>query len=317
MCARQETRLVPGFKLIRISGELSRDMVRSMTGFGRAEITGQSYRVTCEVKGVNHRFLDLYLRVSRKYAVLEDRVRELVKKYVARGRIEMSLNIERIEESERSLKVDKALAMAYYKSLIELAEYLNISSNFSVIELMRLPEVFSLEDGEEDLEVLWQDVAPVVEEALRSLTAMRENEGQNLREDILKRNEQIRHTVQVIEGRSTVIPKEYAEKIRKRLSELVPEVNIEESRIVQEIALLADKASIAEEVVRLNSHIRQLASLFEAGGPVGRKCDFLVQEMFREINTIGSKANDITVSQLVVEVKAELEKMREQLQNIE
>lgn len=292
-------------------------MIRSMTGFGRADISGTSYRVACEVKGVNHRFFDLYLRLSRKYAVLEDKIRDKVKQYIARGRIEMSLNIERIEKSEHHLKVDKDLAIAYYRYLIELAEYLSISPDFNVIDIFRLPEVFSLEDEKEDIEQLWDTVSTAVEEAINGLLKMREKEGQNLRKDILARNEQVRKMVAALEERSAAIPGEYADKLRKRLADLVPELTLDETRIGQEIAIFADKANITEEIVRLRSHIQQLTGLFDVGGAVGRKGDFLVQEMFREINTIGSKANDVTVSKLVVEVKAELEKMREQLQNIE
>lgn len=292
-------------------------MVRSMTGFGRSDVSDENYRVTCEIRAVNHRFFDLYLRVSRRYALLEEPIRERLARDITRGRIEMSLNIERIGESGRKLKIDKELAIAYHDSLIELAKNLGISADFTVMDLVKLPEVLTLEDEEEDMEMVWAAVSAAVDQALEGLIRMREAEGQNLREDILGRNNVISGLVRTMEERSEVVPREYAEKIRKRLQELVPEVVMEETRIAQEIAVFADKASIAEEIVRLNSHTEQLAELLAVGGVIGRKGDFLVQEMFREINTIGSKANDVTISRLVVESKAELEKIREQLQNME
>jgi len=291
--------------------------IRSMTGFGRADVSDDFYRVTCEVKGVNHRFFDLHIRLSRRYAGLEDRIREQVKRHVIRGRIEMSLNVERVQEAERSLKVDKGLAMAYHKSLIELAEYLGISSDFSVIDVFKLPEVFNLEDETEDMDAVWRTITRAVDEALLLLLGMREREGENLRQDILSRNQQIKTMVDKIEEQAAVIPKEYADRLRIRVQELLPDMRLDENRIYQEIALFADRVNITEEIVRLRSHIEQLTGLLAAGGAVGRTGDFLLQEMFREINTIGSKANNLLVSQLVVGVKAELEKMREQFQNIE
>ncbi len=291
--------------------------IRSMTGFGRSDVSDGLYRVTCEVKAVNHRFFDLNLRISRRYAALEERVREQVKRHVTRGRIEVSLNVERSGETERTLKVDKGLAMAYYKSLIELAEYLGISSDFSVIDVLRLPEVFSLEDEIEDIDAVWLRVSRAVEEAVLLMIGMREKEGENLRQDIMLRTRHIREMLDRIEGQAAVTPREYAEKLRARIQELLCEPRLDENRMYQEIAIFADRINIAEEIVRLRSHLEQMIGLLNAGGAIGRTGDFLLQEMFREINTIGSKANDLVISQLVVGIKAELEKMREQFQNIE
>lgn len=291
--------------------------IRSMTGFGRADIADGSYRVTCEVKAVNHRFFDLNLRLSRRYAALEERIREQVKRQVTRGRIEINLNIERVGESERSLKVDKGLAMAYHKSLIELAEYLGISSDFSVIDVLRLPEVFSLEDEVEDIDAVWSRVSKAVEQAVSLMIGMREKEGENLKHDIVLRSKEIKGMLDRIEEEAAITPQEYAEKLRARLQELLSDHRLDENRIYQEVAIFADRINIAEEIVRLRSHLDQMLGLLAAGGAVGRTGDFLLQEMFREINTIGSKANNLVVSQLVVGIKAELEKMREQFQNIE
>lgn len=292
-------------------------MVKSMTGFGRGQVNNNGYQVTCEIRGVNHRFFDPYIKMPRRYSILEEKIKDLAKKYVTRGRVEISINIEKTEESERTIKVDKGLVIAYYKSLKELAENLNISPNIKIIDLFRLPDAFSLEDKEEDPEVIGKVVEESLNMAMQGFDNMRSREGQNLVVDILKRNRLIASMVEQLEKRSPEVAQEHQEKLRKRLAELLPQEDIDESRIIQEAAVFSDKANVTEEIVRLKSHVKQLEELLSAGEAVGRKCDFLVQEMFREINTIASKANDLTMSQIVIDAKAELEKIREQLQNIE
>ncbi len=292
-------------------------MVRSMTGFGRSQVRGQGYVVNCEMRGVNHRFLDVHIRTSRRYSILEEKVKEEVKQVLARGRIEISLTIEKTEDSKRAIKVDKELALAYYNYLKELAGNLNISPEISVIELFRLPEVFSLEDQEENLEIVWQVTREALNQALTSLVEMRTREGINLSRDILARNQGILRAVELLEARSPLVVEEYLNKLRNRLAELLASESIDEQRILQEAALFADRINVTEEMVRLKSHIMHLQELMNSDESVGRKCDFLVQEMFREINTVSSKANDLEMNRVVVDVKAELEKIREQLQNIE
>ncbi|MDD2619915.1 MAG: YicC family protein [Syntrophomonadaceae bacterium] len=292
-------------------------MVKSMTGFGRSQVIDSGYQVSCEIKSVNHRFLDFYIRLSRRYNILEERIKEEAKKYAQRGRLEISINIEKVGESARNIKLDKELAMAYYNYLKELAEKLNISQEIKVVDLFRLPEVFSLQDEKEDLEVVWNVLQQSIETAMNSMVEMRCKEGQNLAADILKRNAFILSLVEKLEARNPDVALEYSDKLRKRISELIPHEAFDEHRIIQEAAIFADKANITEEIVRLKSHVGHLSDLVASGETIGRKCDFLVQEMFREINTIASKANDLAMSQVVVEAKAELEKIREQLQNIE
>ncbi|MEN6349020.1 MAG: YicC/YloC family endoribonuclease [Syntrophomonas sp.] len=292
-------------------------MVKSMTGFGRSQISDGGYQVSCEIKAVNHRFLDFYIRLSRRYNALEERIKEETKKYVQRGRLEISINIEKVNESARNIKLDKELAIAYYNYLKELAENLNISPEIRVIDLFRLPEVFSLENEEEDLEAVWSCLQSAIAVSMQSLVEMREKEGRNLAQDILERNKFIVSLVDKLEARSPEVAREYSDKLLKRIGELIAQETIDQQRILQEAAIFADKSSITEEIVRLKSHTGHLANLINQDESVGRKCDFLVQEMFREINTIASKANDLEMSQVVVEVKAELEKIREQLQNIE
>lgn len=292
-------------------------MVKSMTGFGRSQINAQGYEVTCELKSVNHRFFDLHTRISRRYGYLEDRIKDELKKNLNRGRIEISINIEKTQGKARNITVDKGLAMAYYESLKDLAGNLNISPDFALMDIFRLPDVFNLADAEEDPEVIWEVMKEALEEALGSLMEMRRKEGENLSQDILARNGYILSAVNLLEKRSPQVASEYQEKLRSRIADMLGNVNIDENRLLQEAAVFADKSSITEEIVRLKSHVKHLEELMQSPEAVGRKCDFLVQEMFREINTIASKANDIEMSQIVVEVKAELEKVREQLQNIE
>ncbi|HCF50496.1 MAG TPA: YicC family protein [Syntrophomonas sp.] len=292
-------------------------MVRSMTGFGRSQIRGQGYVVSCEMRGVNHRFLDVHIRTSRRYSILEEKVKEEIKNQLTRGRIEISLTIEKTDDSRRAIKVDKGLALAYYNYLKELAENLNISPEISVIDVFRLPEVFSLEDEEENLEMVWQVVKEAIGQALTSLIEMRTREGINLTRDILARNEGILRAVENLEARSPLVVQEYQTKLKSRITEMLANEAVDEQRILQEAALFADRINVTEELVRLKSHVMHLEELMNSNESVGRKCDFLVQEMFREINTVSSKANDLEMNRVVVEVKAELEKIREQMQNIE
>jgi uncharacterized protein (TIGR00255 family) len=292
-------------------------MIKSMTGFGSHQVSDFGYQVNCEVRGVNHRYFDINIRMSRRYNILEDRLKEEVKKYVSRGRIEITINIEKTGDIERTIKVDKGLVMAYYNSLKDLAEKLNISPNIKVIDLFKLPEAFSLEDVKEDIDALWTIVQKAVSGAMVGFTEMRAREGANLANDISKRSNMVLSMVERLEKRSPVVSMEYREKLRNRLSEYIPGEMVDEQRIIQEVAIFTDKASVTEELVRLRSHLNQLDYLLKSDDTVGRKCDFLVQEMFREINTIGSKSNDLEMNQTVVEVKSELEKIREQLQNIE
>ena len=292
-------------------------MVKSMTGFGRSQVNDNGYEISCELKSVNHRYFDLHSRISRRYGFLEDKIKEELKKNLNRGRLEISINIEKTNETARNIKVDKGLAMAYYESLKDLAEILNISPDFEVVDVFRLPDVFNLADEQEDPEIIWQVLHKALDEAVNSLVEMRSKEGANLAKDILERNAYILSAVEILEKRSPLVAQEYQDKMRNRILDMLNTGTVDEGRLLQEAAIFADKASITEEIVRLKSHIKHLNELMHSGDSIGRKCDFLVQEMFREINTIASKANDIEMSQIVVDVKAELEKIREQMQNIE
>lgn len=292
-------------------------MIKSMTGFGQGEGFAPGYRVTCEIKGVNHRYFDLNLRISRRYSLLEDRIREKIKEYVSRGRIDVFINIEKTGEYKRNIKVDNDLAMIYYNSLKDLAEYLQIESSISIVDIFKLPEVFALEEDEEDLESIWSGVEAALVSSLEGLIEMRTREGQVLAEDIRRRNRYIQQTIEVIEQRAPLVVAEHMERMQKRIQELNRELIIDENRLLQEMAIFADRCSITEELVRLKSHCSQMEEMLFSNEPVGRKCDFLLQEMFREVNTIASKSNDLFINRTIVELKAELEKMREQVQNVE
>lgn len=293
-------------------------MIKSMTGFGRSQVNENGYAISCEIKGVNHRYFDPHIRMPRRYGLLEDRVKEEIKKQIHRGRIEISINIEKTRESTRNIKVDKDLAMAYYKSLKDLAEYLDMNAVFSLIDIFRLPDVFNLEDAEEDLEITWLTLQKSIAEATDGLMAMRIKEGQNLLTDLMNRTDFILNEVRKLEARAPLLEQEYEEKLRNKIKEMISLEAVDENRILQEVAIFADRVSITEEIVRLQSHVKQFNETLTNGDEaIGRKSDFLVQEMFREINTVASKANDIEMGQIVISVKAELEKIREQLQNIE
>jgi len=292
-------------------------MVKSMTGFGRGEGSSPGYQITCEVKGVNHRYFDFNLRMSRRYNILEDRIRDKVKQYIVRGRIETFINIEKTGDSKRNIKVDNDLAMLYHNSLKDLAESLQIESNINIVDIFKLPEVFALEEDEEDIESIWSGVEEALTSSLQGLIDMRIREGQALAEDIRQRNQNILKTIDAIETRSPLVVSEHMERMKKRIQELNQDLAIDENRLLQEVAVFADRTSIAEELVRMKSHCSQMEELLLSTEPVGRKCDFLLQEMFREVNTIASKANDLFINRTVVELKAELEKIREQVQNVE
>lgn len=291
-------------------------MAMSMTGYGQAQVNMSGYQVSCEVRSVNHRYLDTNVRIPRRYSALEETIKDEVKKYVSRGRLDITVGIEKIEASARNLKVDKDLAFTYYRYLKEIAEFLDISPQVKVIDLFRLPEVFSLEEEEENLEQLLPALQSAIKQSMEILVSMRSREGEYLVNDILYRNDLIAAMVKKLEERSPQAVKEHTEKLRQRITELMSH-EPDENRVYQEAAIFADRSNITEEIVRLGSHVLHLSELLQEKEPVGRKCDFLVQEMLREMNTIASKGNDYEMNRTVVEAKAELEKIREQIQNIE
>ena len=293
-------------------------MIKSMTGYGRGEAEAEGRRFTVELKSVNNRYCEVIMRQPRSLAQLEDKIRRQIQNKVTRGRIDGFITIEETGEVTPAVKVDKALALTYHKAMEELMADLAISDKISIRDLISLPNVISLEQTEDDVEAWYQAIQKATDQALEGLMSMRENEGQRLKTDILERAKIIRQLIlgQVSE-RAPLVVQEHREKLMQRLAEWLENGTIEENRLAAEVAIFTDRADISEELVRLHSHLEQLAQILTEGGAVGRKLDFLVQEMNREVNTIGSKANDLMITNAVVNAKSELEKIREQVQNIE
>ena len=295
-----------------------------MTGFGRGQYEDENFSVTVEMKTVNHRYNEVAIRLPRFLNPLEDKIRKTILKTVNRGRIDVFINADYTSSENCTLKVDKNLAAAYHKALQEVGaaiglEELNINSAQEVMYLSRCQDVINVKEGFFDVETVWPKVEQAVKEALNNLVTMRETEGGNIYGDFIYRADLIAEKLTKIEERSPMVVEEYQAKLTDRLNNLLADHNItvEPERLLQEVAIFADRASITEEIVRLKSHIKQFKNIINSDQPVGRKLDFLIQEFNREANTIASKANDYTLAQIVVEIKAEIEKIREQIQNIE
>ncbi|MHB1405502.1 MAG: YicC/YloC family endoribonuclease [Desulfitobacteriaceae bacterium] len=292
-------------------------MANSMTGFGRGEASGQGYQFTVELKAVNHRFLEVVVRLPKNFMSFEEPMRKMVQEKLQRGRVEIYINIAQTEEKKRLAKVDKELALSYDKSLKELALSLHTAYEVDIYRLAALPEVLSLEEAETDLDKLWPVCAEALAAALEHFVRMRAMEGLKLTEDLLGRLDFLAASLEKIEQRSDSVVADYQKRLRERVQALLGETVLDEARLANEVAFFADRASITEEIVRFHSHLEQSKKALKSSDAVGRKLDFLIQEMNREINTIGSKANDLGISQVVIDVKSELEKVREQVQNLE
>ena len=292
-------------------------MVRSMTGFGRGEVSRDGKEFTVEIKTVNHRYLDIFIKMPRQISFLEDRVRELVSKAISRGKIDVYITYGNYGDDSRQVTIDEQLAKAYISALEELRDRFSLADDISVSLLSKCPEVLKVEQVEEDGEQLWEILKTALDDAVASLIRMREIEGEAMKKALLERADAIEVVIGKIEARAPEVPRDYKTKLAERISDLLEQQVADESRIAMEVALFADRCSIDEELVRLKSHFGQMRQILDMDQPVGRKLDFLVQEMNREINTIGSKANDLEITRYVVDVKSEIEKIREQVQNIE
>ena len=294
-------------------------MLKSMTGFGRGEFMDAEHRLVVEVKAVNHRYNEIVIRMPKNLGSLEDKIRKTVAATLQRGRIDVFVTVDEYGEKNRGVRVDKELAIAYHKALKELGELLGTPAGESASQISRYPDVLRVEEVSTDVEGLWAKLQTAVEAAVQNLMAMRLAEGANIEQDMAARIDAIAANVDVVEERAPQVLAEYREKLLARMREALAAVGAQpdEARLLQEAALFGDRISIAEELVRLRSHLRQFKETLSSGEAVGRKLDFIVQEMNRETNTIASKANDFTVANVVVEIKSEIEKVREQIQNIE
>lgn len=292
-------------------------MVKSMTGYGRARQTLNGRDITVEVRSVNNRYLDCTVKVPRTYIFAEDAVKARVQKAVSRGKVDVFITIDATAADETVVAVNEPLARGYYEALTRLKEMFSLEDGLNAVMLAKFPDVLTVTKAEEDLESVAADICAVLDEALVAYNAMRTVEGGKLREDIAGRADTIEAVVGKVEERSPQTVAAYREKLLARMQEVLQSTAIDESRILTEAAIFADKIAVDEETVRLRSHLSQLRTMLESDQPIGRKLDFLIQEVNRECNTIGSKCNDLTIAQDVVNMKAEVEKIREQVQNIE
>ena len=292
-------------------------MIKSMTGYGKSEQTIDSLNVTVEIKSVNHRYFEFSARVPREYGFLEEKLKKYCNSLITRGKVECYVSVEDLEEREMEVNVNETLAAGYVKALKELSERFGLKDDISAVTLSRYPDVITLHKASEDEERIWNAVKTVAETAVSKFIEMRETEGSKLRGDILSRADYIIECVEFIEGRSPETVREYNEKLKQRMKELLGDAAVDEQRLLNEAAIYADKIAVDEETVSLRSHISQLREFMNSSEAIGRKLDFLVQEINREANTIGSKAQDVDIAKKVIAIKAEVEKIREQVQNIE
>lgn len=292
-------------------------MVRSMTGFGRSEQKVDGREITVEIKSVNHRYFEFGCRVSRGYAFLEEKLKAHIQKAVARGKIDVYVSITDCDEKQAEVTVNHSLAAGYVAALKELKDTYALSGEISVSDITRFNDIFTVHRTPEDEDAVWASVRTVLDSALESFIAMREQEGIKMKEDILLRSKSILSLVSSVEEKSPETVAKYRQKLEERLKEVLSGFNIDEQRLLTEAAIFADKVAVAEETVRLRSHFDQMFQMLESDEAIGRKLDFILQEMNRETNTIGSKVQDAELAHIVVEIKGELEKIREQLQNIE
>lgn len=292
-------------------------MIKSMTGFGRCEAVGKDRKLTVEMKSVNHRYLDINIKMPKKLNFFESAIRAELKNYISRGKVDVFITCEEYSENNGSLKYNRALAKEYLTYLRQMAEEFEMEDDVRVSTLSRYPEVFVMEEQNIDEEELWKDLRGVLRGAAENFVQTRIAEGENLSKDLnLKLDEMLGH-VDFITERSPQLIREYREKLREKVQELLQDVQIDENRLYMEVTIFADKVCVDEELVRLRSHVESTKKELASGGSIGRKLDFIAQEMNREANTILSKANDLEISARAIELKNEIEKVREQIQNIE
>lgn len=292
-------------------------MIKSMTGYGRGSIQENGRSFTVEIKSVNNRYLDVYIRLPRQISSLEDRIRKYVSARISRGKVDIYISQDKFSEDDIEINLDENVARAYYNSLCTLKDKFQLKDDITLSMLVDIPDVLKIEKKEEDKEEIWNAIIKAVDESLNMFVDMRSSEGLKLSKDISERCDFIQEKVLEIENKCPVVVDEYREKIKQRVSEYLKEIEIDESKLLNEVAFFSDKVNITEEIVRLKSHLVQMKKTLTLEEPVGRKLDFLIQEMNRETNTIGSKSSDLFITNLVVDIKSELEKIREQVQNIE
>lgn len=292
-------------------------MLKSMTGYGRSEMTVGGRHIIFEIKSVNHKYFEFNSRISRGYLFLEDKLKAYLQGKLSRGKVDVFLQIETLEDADAQVQVNHSLAAGYYAALQELKDRYGLPDEPTLALLTRYGDIFSVHRAPENEEEIWQAVQQAAEPAVESFLRMREAEGARLREDILSKAQRILELVGQVEQETPQTVKEYQERLEAKIQELLGDAHFDEQRVLTEVAVFADKVAVDEETVRLRSHFQQLEKLIDSQEPVGRKIDFLVQEMNREANTIGSKSVNSRIAYLVVDIKSEIEKIREQVQNVE
>ncbi len=292
-------------------------MIKSMTGFGRCEITENNRKYTVEMKSVNHRYLDVSIKMPKKLNFFEAAIRGELKNYISRGKVDLFITYEDYTENNTTIRYNREIAAEYLRYLKEMAEDFQLDDDIRVSALSRYPEVFTMEEQTMDEEELWKGLQKAIKGAAEGFVQTRITEGEHLREDLIGKLDHMLSLVDFIAERSPQIIKEYREKLQGRIQEMLGDVQVDENRLLTEVTIFADKVCVDEEIVRLRSHIETTKKTLLEGGSIGRKLDFIAQEMNREANTTLSKSNDLEISNCAIELKTEIEKVREQIQNIE
>lgn len=291
--------------------------MKSMTGYGRAREASNQREIVVELRAVNHRYLDVNVKAPRGYGFLEEAIKKLAASKISRGKVDIYISVTDLAAQETTITLNHELAQSYFDALVELRDKLHLHDDISVMSIAKMPDVLVSQRVEVDADALTASVSEVFNEAVKQFDEMRQIEGEKLADDIRNRMNTIKEVVEQVEIRSPERVTAYREKLEKRMNEILADSTVDEQRILTEAAIFADKTAVDEETVRLRSHLDQLDNMLKDSNPVGRKLDFLVQEMNREANTIGSKANDSILANYVIALKAEIEKIREQIQNIE
>ena len=292
-------------------------MIKSMTGFGRCEVAENNRKFTVEIKSVNHRYLDVNIKMPKKLNFFESAIRAELKNYISRGKVDLFISYEDYTENHANIRYNRELAAEYRKYLRQMQEEFGLEDDIRVSTLSRYPEVFTMEEQNVDEGELWKELRKAIQGAAESFVQTRVAEGERLREDLLQKQDGMLGLVDFIAERSPRIVQEYRQKLEERVKDLLGDAQVDESRLLTEVTIFADKVCVDEELVRLRSHIETTKATLQEGGSIGRKLDFIAQEMNREANTTLSKSNDLEVSNCAIELKTEIEKVREQIQNIE
>ncbi len=292
-------------------------MIKSMTGYGRGEKLFNDYKITVEIKSVNNRYLDSNIRLYKQYSFVEDAIRECLNGSVSRGKVDVFVQYDAVENDDKVISLNESVAKGYYEALKQLSDELGVENDVTVSSLARFSDIFNVEKQEQDKEQIIKDTKEVMQLALDDITANRAREGARLYEFFKETIKGLREIISIIDKRSPETVNEYRARIKERIEEILSGIEVDESRLLTEVAIFSDKVNITEELVRFESHLKEFSNLLESDVPVGRKLDFTIQELNREANTMGSKCNDFIIGKAVVDLKSEIEKLREQIQNIE